>query len=93
MASYFVKRGCLSVLHFQFSDTMSYWNTESNRITVKIFVYEHTSTVKIPESRHVSEAKYLTWHTLLSGYVRKSFTVHTLLPSVPPENAPIPHSK
>lgn len=48
---------------------MSHWNTESNRITVKIFVYEHTSTVIIPESRHVSEAKYLTWHTLLSGYV------------------------
>jgi len=48
---------------------MSHWNTESNRITVKIFVYEHTSTVKILESRHFSEAKYLTWHTLLSGYV------------------------
>ena len=75
MASCFVKQGsvCLSVLQFQFPDTMSHWNTESNRITVKIFIYEHTSTVKITESRHVSEAKYLTWHTLLSGYVHMSF--------------------
>jgi hypothetical protein len=67
------KAGGLSVLFFQFSDTMSHWNTESNRITVIIFVYDHTSTVIIPESRHVSEAKYLTRHTLLSGYVHKSF--------------------